>query len=399
MNLSLHLIFLLFSAVSAVLVNVTIDDSLGDSENGAQIAYLPPGGWNYGPDCRECPATPLLDVKKAHDGTWHDSTSSTSQGDVSGQGLRIAKVPFHGTAIYIYCMVANTYSELTFLIDDRPAGSYVHNPRIGGEPVTYNVPVYANLTLPDGNHTLVIQNGRIGGPKSLILLDYIIYSYEKSPTGPSRHENSGKIVGAVLGSVGGVALCLLGFIWYRQRPRRDDLSYPEELSYQKQSPKPAFPGWLKRRPRTGESPPPNRFSFNPNLLVRPVMRTVNRSRTLLSRHAPPIITVYPQDRPYSRPNSTHHFQQVHNQTPPSPQAVLPVPPPATLDARAEPIQPLSITEWQRRTLREADAVPPPFTAVDVALSSYYEDTSVAPPEPSRREPPPRPARRFTVMNN
>ena len=70
------------------------------------------------------------------------------------------------------------YSDMSFLIDYEPAGSFARAPQ-GGVLFDYNVLVFANDTLPLANHTLTIQNGHVGGPKSLVLLDYVVYSYVK----------------------------------------------------------------------------------------------------------------------------------------------------------------------------------------------------------------------------
>ena len=67
------------------------------------------------------------------------------------------------------------FTDLTFGIDSEFAGTFVHNPS-SSETLTYNALVYANQSLPDGNHTLTIQNGRVGNPISTVLLDYLVYS-------------------------------------------------------------------------------------------------------------------------------------------------------------------------------------------------------------------------------
>jgi hypothetical protein len=64
---------------------------------------------------------------------------------------------------------------MTFLIDAQVMGSFIREPT-GDGSFEYNILVFANDSLPYGKHTLTIMNGHTDGPKSLILLDYIIYS-------------------------------------------------------------------------------------------------------------------------------------------------------------------------------------------------------------------------------
>lgn len=70
-------LFFWFISAQAVLVNVTIDDTTGDSLTGAPVIYTPPDAWNSGPvGCNNCSVHP--DVKRLTNGTWHDSTVSFS---------------------------------------------------------------------------------------------------------------------------------------------------------------------------------------------------------------------------------------------------------------------------------------------------------------------------------
>ena len=64
---------------------------------------------------------------------------------------------------------------MSFYIDQQAVGAYVR-PAPGTSGYQYNVTVYANSTLKYGTHTFTIQNGHVNGPKSLILLDRIIYT-------------------------------------------------------------------------------------------------------------------------------------------------------------------------------------------------------------------------------
>lgn len=64
---------------------------------------------------------------------------------------------------------------MKFLIDAQEAGVF-QLPANGLKTFEYNTLVFSDTSLPPGPHTLTIQNGRIGGEKSLVLLDYIVYT-------------------------------------------------------------------------------------------------------------------------------------------------------------------------------------------------------------------------------
>ena len=86
-----------------------------------------------------------------------------------------------GTGIYVYCIVAHTESspdgnsDMTFFIDGEAVGSF-QLPPTGEAVYDYNILVYANSSITSGVHTFALQNGRAGGAKSLVLLDYIVYT-------------------------------------------------------------------------------------------------------------------------------------------------------------------------------------------------------------------------------
>ena len=78
------------SLVSAVLVNVTVDDS--QTSNGATvIQYTPSDLWNDGASCVACTAHP--NPEQTLDGTWHDSTYELGAGE---DGLTFATLEFNG---------------------------------------------------------------------------------------------------------------------------------------------------------------------------------------------------------------------------------------------------------------------------------------------------------------
>ncbi|KAI0327006.1 hypothetical protein GY45DRAFT_1257860 [Cubamyces sp. BRFM 1775] len=161
------------SQASTSSINVTIDDTLGDRSNGAQITYEPDSLWNIGQNCSACTAHP--DPSLVLDGTWHDGTTEAGSDE-----LLTATVGFNGVAIYVFCIVTRSSvspdgnSDMTFFVDGQQAGQY-EVPPDGDTTYTYNVPVFVKEELTAGPHQLRIVNGRVNGNKSLILLDYIIY--------------------------------------------------------------------------------------------------------------------------------------------------------------------------------------------------------------------------------
>lgn len=57
------LVFILLTSLRLAyseLVNATIDDQYPDPVTGAQVAYTPDGGWEYGQitSCKDCPSRP-----------------------------------------------------------------------------------------------------------------------------------------------------------------------------------------------------------------------------------------------------------------------------------------------------------------------------------------------------
>lgn len=173
----------------ARLVNFTIDDTEPDSVTGNTFSYAPDGRWNLGNECEGCSVrpNPLL----ASDGTWHDTTFSNlpSQNEV-----QTARVDFNGTlqlhsfcfyafistsgsAIYVFgILYQDQYTvDMSFFIDDQLVGGFTYVPP-GVDSYIYNFALYANDQIGDGMHSFELQNGRVGGDTSLVLLDYIIYS-------------------------------------------------------------------------------------------------------------------------------------------------------------------------------------------------------------------------------
>ena len=227
----------------AELVNVTVDDQLGDRPTGLLPEYAPNDGtWHVGSpseNCSSCKITPAtFDLSQIHDQTWHDATHS------SGLAPATVTVHFNGSAVYVYNILPNalakttTFVNISFALDGAPAGSFTRSPDTSST-ILYNQLVYQNIALEDGPHTLVMSAG--GPSKSLFLFDYLMYttqgngsttinggpvsvtgsdpSSSGSSTGTptdlaqsSPPSSSSTPVGAIVGGVVGGAVILLGVL-------------------------------------------------------------------------------------------------------------------------------------------------------------------------------------------
>ncbi|KZV85335.1 hypothetical protein EXIGLDRAFT_775689 [Exidia glandulosa HHB12029] len=163
MSAGSHLLVLLISFIllpttgHAISSNVTIDDASGDPVTGVVPSYVASGtaSWTARSGstvCEGCLSQP--DASQASDATWHDITSG------AGQDLSNATFPFTGTAIYIYCILANyipyatTDTHLSFYIDDELVGAYNHIPNISSNAYQYNQLVYKNTSVPNSLHNV-----------------------------------------------------------------------------------------------------------------------------------------------------------------------------------------------------------------------------------------------------
>ncbi|KAI4520429.1 hypothetical protein K525DRAFT_270799 [Schizophyllum commune Loenen D] len=163
--------------------NITLDDdSPGNSV--ASISYDPAGAWFEGQLCESCRAMP--DRNTVYNGTWHHTTDDNT---IDTQDTTMT-IQFTGTALYVYCVIANNVSEGTgtmanydFTLDGQDAGNYHHDP----ENVTdyfYNVPVYTVSGLENDSHELIVNiaGGSGVSGSSLMLFDYFTYTYDDDPS-------------------------------------------------------------------------------------------------------------------------------------------------------------------------------------------------------------------------
>ena len=170
--------------VSAKLVNVTVDDTAGeDHPDGWTLTFSPSNKWANGQDCPTCHVhsgtTPnTVDVTQVFAGTWHDSTYYVGEPD------HTITVSFTGSAVYVYNIIVNqlpsttTFTNISFWIDSDFVGSYTHTPQNTTPMFEYGVLIYANTSLPNGQHFLVMSAG--GPSNSLILFDRLVYTADSN---------------------------------------------------------------------------------------------------------------------------------------------------------------------------------------------------------------------------
>ncbi|KAF8213577.1 hypothetical protein K438DRAFT_2009737 [Mycena galopus ATCC 62051] len=164
-------------------LNVTIDDTHGDSSTGALVTYTPPDAWTESgnlPCTQLCPpGTP--NVQDMVDYTYHNSTFSPNSGSFPNVPLT-ASVNFDGSAVYVYCALSpNANSDMTFFLDGAVVGNFVQ-PAV--DEFQYGVLVYSNPSITPGLHTLTLQNGQQNGNESVMILDSIVYTSIGDETAP-----------------------------------------------------------------------------------------------------------------------------------------------------------------------------------------------------------------------
>ncbi|KAJ3709495.1 hypothetical protein FB446DRAFT_614133, partial [Lentinula raphanica] len=158
--------------------NVTIDDS------ASLVSYYPSSAWNArsaSDPCSACTANP--DTDKLFDSTFHDGTFNPQSGSNDFPNVPLtASIVFNGTAVYVYCALAESSSapagnsDMSFYIDGSLKGTFVKAAPGNDNVYDYSVPVFSIDSLPLGEHNFTLQNGHVNGTKSLVLLDEIIYT-------------------------------------------------------------------------------------------------------------------------------------------------------------------------------------------------------------------------------
>jgi len=284
LRLILGQILLIYASrhAQALQVNATIDDQLGDSLSGALPAYVPQNVWTRGDTCTTCFAQP--DYQYAFQHTWHDATWEPLQPELT------ATVSFTGTAVYAYCILANTYSNsyttftnLSFSIDGSQVGTFSHIPD-GSSSFLYNTLVYSNTSIPNGTHTFVLR-APTGTNNSLVLFDYVQYTFDSNtpttitssssqPISPTSipaatssltaTSKSSTPVGAIVGgAVGGlVILALLGIMLVLCRRRRSPEYHSTTTSQPLDEPSSAYTMNGSGTAQSGWREPESRWATN-----------------------------------------------------------------------------------------------------------------------------------------
>ncbi|KAJ6592291.1 hypothetical protein DFH09DRAFT_1306165 [Mycena vulgaris] len=173
----MHLLFYILlgqiARTAATLSNRTIDDTKGDIVSGLLPVYSPAASFSLNSNCSKCSVK--LDPSQVFDGTWHDSSQLPGGKPVS------ITLSFHGTAIYVFCILANavknavTNSDFLFSLDGLPRGRFTHEPSSSPD-YTYGANVFSAHGLELGPHELVLATDNSTG--SLLLFDYAIYTFE-----------------------------------------------------------------------------------------------------------------------------------------------------------------------------------------------------------------------------
>ncbi|EJD35768.1 hypothetical protein AURDEDRAFT_130446 [Auricularia subglabra TFB-10046 SS5] len=183
------------------LLNVTIDDTLGDNLSGEMPEYNGPY-WHsrsaVGTPCDACTAQP--DPAFALNGTWHDQLTRSGEEPTTisftfsgANAVFIAGSKWvswsqsdSGTAVYIFCIMGNgipnlpiNVTRLSFYLDNSLSGNYFHDVDKTLYQYLYNHLVFNREGLTADNHTLRIVN-QPADTGSLILFDYAVYTTEVS---------------------------------------------------------------------------------------------------------------------------------------------------------------------------------------------------------------------------
>ncbi|KAH8102711.1 hypothetical protein BXZ70DRAFT_801790 [Cristinia sonorae] len=168
----------LVKSVSGHVVNVTVDDQLGDERTGIKLNYF--GHWNPGPGCGHCLVIP--DSTRAHSGTWQDIA------------FKFAPPPtyftftFSGTAIYAYVILSSgrlTHAELS--VDGSDPTLFIQSYDDPTTPFLYDIPAFSLEGLENKQHTITFRAGWSGSGTTITLFDYLVYTTDEPDTGSDAH--------------------------------------------------------------------------------------------------------------------------------------------------------------------------------------------------------------------
>ncbi|KAH9932125.1 uncharacterized protein BXZ73DRAFT_46905 [Epithele typhae] len=179
---SLSTVFFIYGRTSSALtMNRTIDDQLGDDFTKFVPRYSPQNAWMLGPNCTGCLIGTKYPVNtsKVFNGTWHDVSAG-----LDPQPKTIT-LEFTGTAIYVFNMVDKlaqpqyeggpflTQNNISFELDDAPEYTLFRAPGdLCSEFICYNVLTYSQTGLANVNHSLLITC-MVGNCQ----FDYALYTF------------------------------------------------------------------------------------------------------------------------------------------------------------------------------------------------------------------------------
>ncbi|KAF9484774.1 hypothetical protein BDN70DRAFT_928029 [Pholiota conissans] len=165
--------------ILAAEVNRTIDDSLGDSQTGLKVVYLPGlnHGWND-QTCIGCAIRP--DTSKAFDRTYTGATYHPDR-DFS---MNIT-MQFNGTAIYVFFILPNnagaevtTLTVANFTLDGIAQPPFIHNPDMSTTDFEFNQLVFQQKGLSNTQHTLIVGMTELQ-VDAFLSFDYAIYTQDE----------------------------------------------------------------------------------------------------------------------------------------------------------------------------------------------------------------------------
>ncbi|KAJ6582081.1 hypothetical protein B0H19DRAFT_1370229 [Mycena capillaripes] len=165
----------LFIALTQVTLSIgttferTIDDTFGDSETREHPVYTPANGFSLNSNCTNCVFHP--DPASAFKGTWHDGSQLAGRSPVS------VALSFNGIAISVFCILANTVSDLAITLDGVPQTPFTFHPdKLDNTDFLYHQQVFSTDGLDRGIHKVVITTDNLEG--SLLMFDYANYIFD-----------------------------------------------------------------------------------------------------------------------------------------------------------------------------------------------------------------------------
>ncbi|KAJ7175116.1 hypothetical protein C8R43DRAFT_1102402 [Mycena crocata] len=240
LSVTLALLGSLSLPVSAALANLTIDDA-----NSTFFTFDAAPAWTAispASPCDYCSARPQ--TANIHDQTWHDGRNGSS-----------GSFTFQGTAVYIYGIDLANPANISFTLDDAPAGSHYYN---GSEQFVFNALFFRARDLsPNASHTLAWTLRTMRNNGVTALFDYAIVTVEDThgtdaTTSSSPSTNSansatfssssksnsrtGSIAGVVVGVLVLVFL-LAAAIFFLLRRRRRNASPATDTDAAKEKPR------------------------------------------------------------------------------------------------------------------------------------------------------------------